>query len=90
VSAQHHQGDEPSDVRVPASRFRSSTRLAQALRWPSITETSINVRLPPGELAALDAFVKQDDPKPSRPEALRRFAQNALSTRPAKRGVTGL
>jgi hypothetical protein len=60
---------------------------------PPVGSTSINVRLPPGELAALDAWIaKHDDPKPSRPEALRRFAQSALSkqARPAKRGVNGL
>jgi len=40
------------------------------------------VRLPPGELAALDAWIdKQDDPQPSRPEALRRFAQMVLKAK---------
>ena len=47
---------------------------------PPVGSTSINVRLPPGELATLDAWIaKQDDPKPSRPEALRRLAKIALA-----------
>jgi hypothetical protein len=39
----------------------------------------IGVRLQPDLLASLDAFVgKQADPKPSRPEAIRRILENAL------------
>jgi len=60
---------------------------------PRVGSTSINVRLPPDELAALDTWIaKQDDPQPSRPEAIRhhlryglaRETENAKSRRTAK------
>lgn len=41
--------------------------------------TSINVRLQPGQLAALDAYAaKQPDPKPSRPEMIRKILKDRL------------
>jgi hypothetical protein len=46
---------------------------------PPVGSTSINVRLPPAELAALDAWIARQPDAPSRPEALRRFAQMALA-----------
>lgn len=46
---------------------------------PRVGSTLIAVRLPPDELAALDAWIAaQDDPKPSRPEALRQFARKGV------------
>jgi hypothetical protein len=66
---------------------------------PPVGSTSINVRLPPAELAALDTWIaKQQDPQPSRPEAIRHHLTRGLAAepeaakprRPAKRGVTGL
>ena len=39
---------------------------------PVVNSTAINLRLPPGQLAPLDAWIAdQPDPKPSRPEAIR-------------------
>lgn len=41
---------------------------------PRVDATHVGVRIPPDQLAALDAFVaSQPDPKPSRPEAVRRL-----------------
>jgi hypothetical protein len=43
---------------------------------PRVDATQLNVRMPPGELAALDAWIaEQADPKPTRPEALRILAR---------------
>lgn len=42
--------------------------------------TPVNVRLPPAELASLDAWIAaQPDPKPSRPEAVRRLMEIGLA-----------
>jgi hypothetical protein len=39
----------------------------------------IGLRLPPPDLAAVDAWIaKQEKPKPSRPEAIRRLAKLGL------------
>jgi Arc/MetJ-type ribon-helix-helix transcriptional regulator len=39
---------------------------------PRVDATPVNVRLPPEQLANLDAWIAdQPDPKPSRPEAVR-------------------
>lgn len=41
--------------------------------------TSINVRLQPDQLAALDAWIEQQvDPQPSRPEAIRKILDSVL------------
>jgi hypothetical protein len=41
--------------------------------------THIGVRLPPADLRVLDAFIEaQPDPKPSRPEAIRRMVAECL------------
>jgi hypothetical protein len=46
---------------------------------PPVGATQLNVRFPPDELAELDAWIAaQDDPKPTRPEALRRLASKAI------------
>jgi hypothetical protein len=46
---------------------------------PPVTGTLIGVRLQPDELEALDAWsAAQNDPKPSRPEALRQLARKGL------------
>jgi hypothetical protein len=57
---------------------------------PPVGSTLVGVRLPPDELAALDAWIAtQDDPRPSRPEAIRHHLKRGLArdtgTRPAKR-----
>ena len=40
---------------------------------PRVDATPITVRVPPDQLAALDAWISaQPDPKPSRPEAIRK------------------
>jgi hypothetical protein len=42
----------------------------------------VGVRLPPPELAALDEWIaKHAEPRPSRPEALRRLAKYALTAK---------
>jgi len=41
--------------------------------------THVGVRLPPDQLALLDAWIaRQDDPKPSRPEAIRRAIEAVM------------
>jgi hypothetical protein len=41
--------------------------------------------LSPDELARLDAWIaQQPDPKPSRPEAIRRLLEKALSSKPQR------
>ena len=47
---------------------------------PAVNATPLTVRVPPGELARLDAWIAaQPVPRPSRPEALRRLATMALA-----------
>ncbi|MBB5730436.1 ribbon-helix-helix domain-containing protein [Sphingomonas prati] len=41
----------------------------------------IGVRMPDEEIAAIDTWTAQQDPAPSRPEALRTLARTALLTR---------
>lgn len=38
---------------------------------PKVGSTSLNVRMPPDELALLDRFIAEQKPDMSRPEALR-------------------
>jgi hypothetical protein len=46
---------------------------------PRINATQVAVRIPPGDLARLDAWIAaQPEPKPSRPEAIRRLVEKAL------------
>jgi hypothetical protein len=52
--------------------------------------TLIGVRLHPPELVRLDAWIAtQDDPKTSRPEALRRLAEVGLAAVPKRRTERG-
>ena len=45
--------------------------------------TPVVVRLQPDQLAALDAYIaRQPEPKPSRPEAIRRVIMGAISRKP--------
>jgi hypothetical protein len=46
---------------------------------PPVGSINIGVRVPPDELAAVDAWIAKQPDKPSRPEALRRLAKNALA-----------
>lgn len=47
---------------------------------PRIDATPVNVRLPPEQLAPLDAWIAaQPDPKPSRPEAIRKLLDGAFA-----------
>jgi hypothetical protein len=50
---------------------------------PPVGSTSINVRLPPAELAALDAWIERQDDAPSRPEAIRHHLTRGLAAEPA-------
>jgi hypothetical protein len=46
---------------------------------PPVGSTFVGVRIPPAELEALDTWIAaQEDPKPTRPEALRRLASKAI------------
>jgi hypothetical protein len=50
---------------------------------PWVGSTFVGVRLPPADLALLDAWIaKHDEPRPSRPEAMRRLARLALAVKP--------
>jgi hypothetical protein len=47
---------------------------------PPVGSTLVGVRLPPDELAVLDAWIaKQNDPRPSRPEAIRHHLKHGLA-----------
>ncbi len=47
---------------------------------PRIDATPVNVRLPPEQLAPLDAWISdQPDPKPTRPEAVRHVLADWLT-----------
>jgi hypothetical protein len=46
----------------------------------------VQVRLQPGQMSVLDAWIlKQPEPQPSRPEAIRRLIEQALAAEPKKR-----
>jgi hypothetical protein len=45
---------------------------------PPVGSTLVGVRLPPDELAPLDAWIAKQDDAPSRPEAIRRLLARAL------------
>ena len=50
---------------------------------PRVDATPVTVRLPPANLSDLDAYIAaQPEPRPSRPEAIRRLLAEALG-RPA-------
>src|SRR3954463_5198428 len=47
---------------------------------PRVDAASIHLRLPPDQLAALDKFIaKHPEPRPSRPEAIRRMVAGPSS-----------
>ena len=47
---------------------------------PRVDATPVTVRVPPAQLAPLDAWIAaQPDPKPSRPEAIRKLLDGALA-----------
>jgi hypothetical protein len=43
------------------------------------------VRIQPKKLSELDGWIKRQNDKPSRPEAIRRLVEQALASAPAKR-----
>jgi hypothetical protein len=47
---------------------------------PKVGSVFVGVRVPPAELAELDAWRAKQDPKPSRPLALRRLAKIAMDS----------
>jgi hypothetical protein len=47
---------------------------------PAVGATSVNVRLPPAELAALDKHILELDQNISRPEAIRRILAEKLDS----------
>jgi hypothetical protein len=49
---------------------------------PPVGSVNIGVRVPPDELAALDAWIANQPDKPKRPEAMRRLIQKALAQEP--------
>jgi hypothetical protein len=58
---------------------QSRARLTKPERKPTGKGTLVGVRLQPPLLAALDAFVKEHDEHPSRPEAVRLILADALT-----------
>ena len=64
-----------------------STRRGKKPRMgrPRVDATPVNTRFPPAELAKLDAWIAdQPDPKPSRPEAVRRLVELGLGSKPKR------
>lgn len=47
---------------------------------PRVDATPITVRVPPSQLASLDAWREAQPDKPSRPEAVRRLVEKGLSS----------
>jgi hypothetical protein len=45
---------------------------------PRVGSTSVNLRLPPAELAVLDQWIEAQTDAPTRPEAARRLLRQAL------------
>jgi len=53
-----------------------------------VDATPVNTRFPPLELSALDAWIcAHPEPKPSRPEAIRRLVEQALTSQAKKQGA---
>src|SRR4029079_8702184 len=71
---------------------RSISRTEKRSRGrPRKDPTSIHVTLLPLSLAALDTWIEQQsDPKPSRPEAIRRLIEQALAASPSVRSALPL
>jgi hypothetical protein len=57
----------------------SNIRKKRGSGRPAIGATPIMVRMPPVELGELDGWIKRQSEKPSRPEAIRRLVEMALS-----------
>lgn len=57
----------------------SSARKKDGRGRPRVDATPVNVRMPPDELASLDAWIDAGGEQISRPEALRRLAMAALA-----------
>ena len=69
---------------------RSISRTEKRSRGrPRKDPTSIHVTLLPPSLAALDAWIKrQSEPRPSRPEAIRKLLDRALAGKSVRRPVS--
>jgi hypothetical protein len=46
---------------------------------PRVDSVSVNVRLPPTDLAAVDAWIEAQPDAPTRPEAIRRLVALAIA-----------
>lgn len=56
-----------------------SIRVYTKTKRPEAPGTMVGVRLQPDQLAALDAWIEgQEEPRPSRPEAIRKLLERAL------------
>lgn len=62
-----------SDIRKKSGRGR-----------PRVDATAVLVKIPPAQLAVLDAWRAEQDPQPTRPEALRRLAELGLKAKARK------
>jgi len=58
----------------------SKTRKKRGRGRPFIGATPIQVRMPPPELASLDAWIAQQDGPLTRPEAVRRLVGKAIGS----------
>ena len=66
----------------------SGVRKKRGRGRPAIGATAINLRLPPTQIGFLDSWIaSQPDPKPTRPEAIRRLLERALDVDRPERTV---
>ena len=64
-----------------SGKHQTENATAQTPRPPPTGKgTQVVVRLQPDLLAAIDAWIAEQDPSPTRAEALRRFAAKVLKT----------
>jgi len=54
---------------------------------PRVDATPITVRIPPDQLAAIDAWIEEDGARFSRPEAIRTLVNHALGRTALSRGI---
>jgi hypothetical protein len=73
-----------SDTGNPMAKSRVSGAKKKIGR-PRVDATPVNTRFPPEELRALDAWISRQTGEFSRPEAIRRLVEQALSTSGKKR-----
>ena len=67
------------------SKSISDNRKKKRIGRPPVGAILIGVRVPPADVATLDAWIKKHAPEMSRPEAIRRLVELGLETRtPAK------